>query len=133
MFVPCGWRIVAEFDPLSSQTDDFASSFTMDDPAIFQTFRVQITRFVGGTCIVQLRFGFDVADTQLSAQFILFPVLGALNVSDLRSFAWALGAALPDAAGNPNSILPPHCEISVTTPVATDLTIQIQAAWVAIK
>lgn len=133
MLVPCNWRNVAVFDPSAGVSDAFESEFTMDDPAIFQTFRVHISRYVAGDIQVDLFFGFNQADTRASLQFIAFPVLGALDLSDIRSFIWVLVGGAPNAAGNPNSILPPHVEVRVTTAIGTDLTVEIQAAWIAIK
>ena len=129
---PVGWALKAEFDPAANLSNSFVSEFTLDEPCIFPTFRVIVSRFVAGSVAVRLRFGFNQADTQASVQFILFPILAAVNLSNLRSFGWGLGAALPDAAGNELSILPPHCEIAVDTIAATDLTVQVFASWLRV-
>lgn len=130
---PVNWALLAEFDPAASLSNSFVSEFTLDDPAIFPTFRVIVSRFVAGSVAVRLRFGFNQADTQAAAQFILFPILAAVNLSDMRSFGWGLGAALPDAAGNELAILPPHCEIAVDTVAATDLTVQVYGTWLRVS
>lgn len=126
-----GWR---ETVNLGLVTDSPRAVFLLPRVNLYSTFAFRATTVTAGDVLVKLRFGFQ-ATTPITGYGCDSIVITTVNQTEIRSVGYAIGAALPNIPGNPNSILPPVVRVFITTNAVTGFngTFEVRYACLGIE